>query len=153
MGLNVNKWARDRVSAVLGHLRGREVLELRDISSSAQALATAEWMAHRAAKHESGELGVWLTVAAPPLAALLFAASRCGNDRGMPWVRSVVNELRDPYNIAGWSGATMATAKLGGGLHESLTRLTRMDGRQRASVGHAIWTALGAEHGEVLRCG
>ena len=51
-------------------------------------------------------------LAVDALAALLYAASPCGNDRGMTWVRSVAACLCDPqFDVAEMIGQAVAAGQ------------------------------------------
>ncbi|MBN3458428.1 type IV secretory system conjugative DNA transfer family protein [Mycobacterium sp. DSM 3803] len=78
--------------------------------------------------------GIWESQAAGPLAALLYAASPCGNNEGITWVLKAVDNL-DPesMNSPGWAQAA-ALCRNFEVLALGMLRILDMEPRQRDSV-------------------
>jgi hypothetical protein len=79
---------------------------------------------------------LWKSVAATPLAAMLYAASTCGNGKGIEWVLMAVNNLQEDNaspDAPGWHSAARDAAAVPV-LQDALLRTLSMDPRQRDSI-------------------
>jgi hypothetical protein len=79
---------------------------------------------------------IWSSVAEAPLAAMLYAASACGNGKGIEWVLLAVDNLKEDKtnpDVPGWRSAAryMAGQPL---FRNALLRTLAMDPRQRDSI-------------------
>jgi hypothetical protein len=82
------------------------------------------------------DAGIWESNTEAPLAAMLYAASPCGNGKGIEWVLLAVDNVRqdDKYGTApGWySAAQLVADQLL--FRNALLRTLDMDARQRDSI-------------------
>ncbi len=87
---------------------------------------------------------IWICMSEGPLAAMLYAASPCGNGEGIRWVLVALDntgETLPDSTTPGWYQAAriVEDSPL---LHDALMRTLAMDYRQRASVLWAMRDAL-----------
>jgi hypothetical protein len=82
------------------------------LATPADAVHTAAALLHlRRGGLDRGS--VWSSAAETPLAAMLYAASACGNGQGMSWVLRAVDNLHDDDNgpdVPGWQRAARDAA-------------------------------------------
>lgn len=129
----------------------RLVLSLRHdplarIVSPSDALSLADQILTCTAIANSGTR-MWCSVAVEPLATLILAASAAGNGQGMEWVRTTSSRLHaaDRYDSA-WDQVenTCSRRTTSGPMRDAITRLRRMEHRQRRSVTSVMVTAAAA---------
>ncbi|MCF6389995.1 type IV secretion system protein VirD4 [Mycobacterium sp. SMC-4] len=88
---------------------------------------------------------IWDVQAVSPLAALLFAASPRGNDRGIQWVRVAVDNT-DPEDVQtpGWAQAALRCSVAATMSGQSVVEMLTAAPRHRNSILAAVRTALDA---------
>lgn len=84
--------------------------------------------------------GLWRTVAEPPLAALVYTASR--QPEPLAWLEYTVRQLCGAEQDAGWRAALEAVAAVDSALCEWVKNASAMERRQRGSVAVVMRDAL-----------
>jgi len=111
------------------------------IGSPHDAVDLAEAMLESVSRqHKTDE--VWASFAAAPLAGLLYAASPCGNGKGIAWVNYAIGDPDADVTRPSWGQAAEICRSQARMLADALTRIAAIDSRQRQSVGYVMREAI-----------
>ncbi len=114
-----------------------------ELESTEFSMDRAVILAEHLLGDDAGDDGaLWPSEAVFPLAAMLYAASGCGNGRGLSWVAGMAAGFDDTTWGAGLAATVSEHCQW---LYPWVARIDDYDARQRASLGMAIRHAVGAQ--------